>query len=73
MLASWLVGVVAFVVATLVSSTDLFTRVEIGSIVGAGMAAATMGAMFLYQLHKGIDSTSLAALVEQIEHEPLEI
>ena len=39
-LVSWLVGVVAFIVATLVSSTDLFTRVEIGSIVGAGAARA---------------------------------
>jgi len=72
-LASWLVGVVMFVVATLVSSNDLFTRVEIGSIVGAGAAAATMGAMFVWRLRKGIDNTSLAALVEQIEHEPIEI
>ncbi len=55
------------------SSNDLFTRVEIGSIVGAGMAAATMGAMFTWRVRKGIDNTSLAALVEQIEHEPLEI
>ena len=29
--------------------------------------------MYLRQLRKGIDATSLAALVEQIEHEPLEI
>jgi O-antigen/teichoic acid export membrane protein len=72
-LVSWLVGVVAFIVATLVSSTDLFTRVEIGSIVGAGAAALTMSLMFVRQLRKGIDRTSLAALVEQIEHEPLEI
>lgn len=72
-LFSWLAGVLAFVVATLVSSNDLFTRVEIGSIVGAGVAAATMGAMFLYRMRKGIDPTSLAALVEQIEHEPIEI
>jgi O-antigen/teichoic acid export membrane protein len=72
-LLSWVVGVVAFVVATAISSNDLFTRVEIGSIVGAGAAAATMGLMFLRQLRKGIEGTSLAALVEQIEHEPLEI
>jgi O-antigen/teichoic acid export membrane protein len=72
-LLSWLVGVVAFVVATLVSSNDLFTRVEIGSIVGAGAAALTMSLMFVRQLRLGIDRTSLAALVEQIEHEPLEI
>jgi O-antigen/teichoic acid export membrane protein len=70
---SWVVGVVAFVVATAISSPDLFTRVEIGSIVGAGAAAAMMGLMYLQRLRKGIDPTSLAALVEQIEHEPLEI
>jgi O-antigen/teichoic acid export membrane protein len=72
-LLSWVVGVVAFMVATAVSSNDLFTRVEIGSIVGAGAAALTMGGMFAYRMRKGIDNTSLAALVEQIEHEPLEI
>ena len=37
------------------------------------VTAATMGLMFILQLRKGIDPTSLAALVEQIEHEPLEI
>jgi O-antigen/teichoic acid export membrane protein len=72
-LCSWVVGVVAFIVATAISSPDLFTRVEVGSIVGAGAAAATMGLMYLQRLRQGIDSTSLAALVEQIEHEPLEI
>jgi O-antigen/teichoic acid export membrane protein len=72
-LTSWVVGVAGFVLATAVSSHDLFTRVEIGSIVGAGAAAITMALMYLRQLHKGIDNTSLAALVEQIEHEPLEI
>jgi O-antigen/teichoic acid export membrane protein len=72
-LTSWVIGVAAFVLATAISSHDLFTRVEIGSIVGAGAAAVTMALMFLRQLHKGIDNTSLAALVEQIEHEPLEI
>jgi O-antigen/teichoic acid export membrane protein len=72
-LMSWVVGVLSFVIATAISSTDLFTRVEVGSIVGAGAAALTMGLMFARQLHKGIDGTSLAALVEQIEHEPIEI
>ena len=38
-----------------------------------GAAALTMSLMFVRQLRKGIDRTSLAALVEQIEHEPLEI
>jgi len=72
-LVSWLVGVVAFVVATAVVSSDLFLRVELGSIAGAGVAAMTMGLMFSRRLRRGIGAASLASLVEQIEHEPLEI
>jgi hypothetical protein len=69
----WLVGLVGFVVATAFSSDDLFLRVEIGSIVGAGVSAAMMGLFYVLRLHKGIDADSLASLVEQIEYEPIEI
>jgi O-antigen/teichoic acid export membrane protein len=72
-LVSWVVGVVVFVVATAVSSNDLFLRVEIGSIVGAAAAAGMMALMFASRVRQGIDGSSLAVLVEQIEHEPLEI
>jgi len=56
-----------------VVSSDLFLRVELGSIAGAGVAAMTMGLMFSRRLRRGIGAASLASLVEQIEHEPLEI
>jgi O-antigen/teichoic acid export membrane protein len=72
-LISWLTGVVVFVVVTAVASSDLFLRVELGSIAGAGAAAASMAGFFLLRLRRGIDDASLATLVEQIEHEPLEI
>ncbi len=71
--ASWFVGLIAFVVVTAVGSHDLFLRVELGSIAGAGAAAATMGVMFMLRLRAGIGDASLAALVEGIEHEPIEI
>jgi O-antigen/teichoic acid export membrane protein len=70
---SWLTGVCVFVVVTLVASHDLFLRVEIGSIAGAGAAALMMGLMFLRRMQRPIGDASLAVLVERIEHEPLEI
>jgi O-antigen/teichoic acid export membrane protein len=72
-MAAWFVGLVAFVVTTAVASDDLFLRVEIGSIAGAGAAAAAMGLLFARRLRHGIGDASLASLVEQIEHEPIEI
>jgi O-antigen/teichoic acid export membrane protein len=69
---SWVGGVLAFVVVTAVASQDLFLRVELGSIAGAGTAALMMALMFQARLRRGIGDESLAALVEQIEHEPLE-
>jgi O-antigen/teichoic acid export membrane protein len=70
---AWLVGLVAFVAATAVASSDLFLRVEIGSIVGAGVSAAAMGWQFELKLRGGVGDASLASLVEQIELGPLEI
>ena len=70
---SWLVGVCAFITVATLASQELFLRVELGSIAGAGAAALTMGWMFHRRLRKGIGDASLALLVEQIEHEPLEI
>jgi O-antigen/teichoic acid export membrane protein len=70
---AWLVGVVVFVIVAAVASSDLFLRVELGSIAGAGAAAITMGVVFYIRMQKGIGDASLALLVEQIEHEPLEI
>jgi O-antigen/teichoic acid export membrane protein len=72
-LTSWLAGVIVFVVVTAVASDDLFLRVELGSIAGAAAAAGIMGLSFVLRLRRGIGDASLALLVEQIEHEPLEI
>jgi O-antigen/teichoic acid export membrane protein len=71
--SSWLVGVCVFITVAGLASQDLFLRVELGSIAGAGAAALMMGWMFRRRLRKGIGDASLALLVEQIEHEPLEI
>jgi O-antigen/teichoic acid export membrane protein len=70
---AWLIGLLAFLVATAFLSHDLFLRVELGSIAGAGVSAAAMGLLFLNRLSKGVQAGSLASLVEQIEYGPLEI
>jgi O-antigen/teichoic acid export membrane protein len=69
----WLAGIIVFTVVTAVAGNSLFLRVEIGSIAGAGAAAGLMAIWLTIQLRAGIPQESLAALVEQIEHEPLEI
>jgi O-antigen/teichoic acid export membrane protein len=72
-MAAWLLGLVAFVVTTGAATHDLFLRVELGSIAGAGVSAAAMGWFFLQRLKQGVSAGSLASLVEQIEYGPLEI
>jgi O-antigen/teichoic acid export membrane protein len=72
-MTAWLVGIVTFAVVTALAGSSLFLRVEIGSIAGAAAAAAVMGLHLLRQLRGDVSGESLAALVEQIEHEPLEI
>jgi len=72
-LIAWAAGIVAFVVVTAVTGPDLFLRVEIGSIAGAGASAAMMASMLIPRMREGIGAGSLTELVQQIEHEPLEI
>jgi O-antigen/teichoic acid export membrane protein len=73
-LVAWIVGIIVFVAATgALVELELFLRVEIAFIVGAAASAATMGAMLLKQLRIGVPEGSLETLVDQIEHEPLEI
>jgi O-antigen/teichoic acid export membrane protein len=72
-LVAWGIGLTMFVVVTAIAGGDLFRRVEVGYIAGTGAAAAVMGLMLYLQLRKGIPDDGLASLVEQIEHEPLEI
>jgi O-antigen/teichoic acid export membrane protein len=72
-LVAWAGGIVAFVIVTAVTGPDLFLRVEIGSIAGAGASAAMMAMMLIPRMREGIGADSLTELVQQIEHEPLEI
>jgi O-antigen/teichoic acid export membrane protein len=72
-MAAWLLGLVAFVGVTAVASSDLFLRVELGSIAGAGVSAAVMGWFYVNRVGRGVQAGSLASLVEQIEYGPLEI
>jgi O-antigen/teichoic acid export membrane protein len=72
-LVAWVVGVVVFLVVTALASPDLFLRVEIGSIAGAAASAAMMTWMLVPSMRDRVGAGSLAELVEQIEHEPLEI
>jgi O-antigen/teichoic acid export membrane protein len=72
-MAAWVVGIVVFTVVTLLAGDDLFLRVELGSIAGAGASAAVVATALATRLREGVSTGSLAALVEQLELEPLEI
>jgi len=73
-MVSWFLGIVVFVVVTAATGPNLFLRVELGSIAGAGAACGMMALMLHEQLRRaGADAGNLAALVEQIGTEPLEI
>jgi O-antigen/teichoic acid export membrane protein len=72
-LIAWALGIVAFLVVTALTGPDLFLRVELGSIAGAAASAAMMAWMLIPRMREGIGADSLTELVEQIEHEPLEI
>jgi O-antigen/teichoic acid export membrane protein len=72
-LVAWALGLATFVVVTAAAGDDLFTRVEVGFIAGAAVSALAMGVLLLVRFRAGIPEGGLASLVEQIEHEPLEI
>lgn len=67
----WLAGVAGFFVGLSLSS-DLLERVEIGFLLGSAVAAALMAAFLWHRIGKGLPASALE-LVEQLEHEPLEI
>jgi len=71
-LIAWLMGLSVAVIVTIVSSNDLFRRVEYGFLAGCGTAAVMM-ALLLVKPMRSAPPESLSLLVEQIEHEPLEI
>ncbi len=72
-LIAWAIGLAVFIGVTAVENTDLFDRVEIAFIAGAAAAALAMGVFVVIRLRTGIPEGGLASLVENIEHEPLEI
>jgi O-antigen/teichoic acid export membrane protein len=70
-LTAWVVGIVAFVIAT-AAINDLFLRVEVGFVAGGAAAALMMGLLLANQMRHGARAT-VEDLVGVIEHEPLEI
>ena len=69
---AWFTGLVVAVVVTAFSTTDLFRRIEFGFVSGCAIAAVAMGLQLAVRMRTA-SPESLALLVEQIEHEPLEI
>lgn len=72
-LYSWIVGLAVFCGVTAIAGSELFRRVEIGYVAGTAAAALVMGSLLVDRFRAGIPDDGLASLVEQIEHEPLEI
>jgi O-antigen/teichoic acid export membrane protein len=70
---AWLVGNAWFWAAVAMSSDDLFLRNEIGFAVGAGVSAAVMAWLLQRRFREEVPPGALDELVENIEHEPLEI
>jgi O-antigen/teichoic acid export membrane protein len=70
---AWVAGNVAFWVIAVFAAEDLFLRVELGFVAGAAIAAAAMAVFLVARVRAGIPEDALADLVDQIEHEQLEI
>lgn len=70
--AAWGVGVAAFALVTIVSSDDLFLRVELGLVAGAAVAAVAMAASLVARLRAGaeIDESSLIEALHDLPLEP---
>jgi O-antigen/teichoic acid export membrane protein len=68
---SWLIGVVAFLVAVALGH-DLVLRSEIGFGVGSLVSVAAMVACLGARLRTDVPLDALERLVENIQHEPLE-
>jgi O-antigen/teichoic acid export membrane protein len=71
MSASWAVGLVVCV-AVMAAISDLELRVEVGFLVGAVVAAVAMAAALWSRIGRA-EGMGIEALVEAIEHEPIEI
>jgi O-antigen/teichoic acid export membrane protein len=72
-LVAWIVGLVVTVaVIAATASSEFLERVEYGFLAGCGAAAVVMALLLLTRIRSATPE-SLERLVEQIEHEPLEI
>jgi hypothetical protein len=72
-LVAWVVGLVGVIVGIAATAgSEFLNRVEVGFLVGCFAAAVTMAVLLLTRLRTATPE-SLSRLVEQIEHEPLEI
>lgn len=71
-LVAWCIGLSTCVIVTVVSSDDLFLRVELGFLAGCAAAAVSMALLLVGRI-RAETPESLTLLVEAIEHEPLEI
>jgi hypothetical protein len=67
----WTIGVVAFVVATAVSSDDAFRRVEIGLLIGSAAAMGSFALALRSRLRKGAVADPESVYEAMIDH-PLE-
>ena len=68
---AWGAGVVAFVIGAALIS-DLALRVEIGFLAGTTITTVVMGWALAVRMRAGV-SEGIGALIEQIEHEPLDL
>jgi uncharacterized membrane-anchored protein len=69
---SWLAGAAGCVVGAVVAD-DLFLRSELSFAIGAVFAAVAMLACLVVRLKSDVPMDAIERLVEDIEHEPLEI
>jgi O-antigen/teichoic acid export membrane protein len=73
---AWFLGVLAFVIVTAAASgagAKLEMKVELGFLAGATVSTLVMGAALLNRMKGGVPDGGIEGLIEQIEHEPLEI
>ena len=71
---AWLLGVIAFVIVTAAVApvTELEMQVELGFLAGATVSTLVMAGALYARMKRGVPE-SADSLIEQIEHEPLEI
>jgi O-antigen/teichoic acid export membrane protein len=72
---AWLLGVLAFVAvsAATASVTGLEMQVELGFLAGAAVSTLVMAVSLVNRMKGGIPAGGMEGLLDQIEHEPLEI